>query len=525
MAKVKSTKETAVNEFDQEIKGNSLGRDAWRRLKKNKMAVASIFVVVIYAFLSIFASVLPIYSYKEIILDHQHLRPSLTKTAGELMLEKKKKDLYFMAYKDGRVEIPAEDKEALKEMSPNQIWAYFYEIGEAGGIELNTSEQRKLDRMIEDIETELMFDIKKINYLSDEGKFVNIEKLSVGQLTEIYSGLIGASISDIMVQSEKEVTLQITNQTKVENDGVSDEEMARIIANELESITTKAKDKLLIATLVSKIANQVEDYAEDDLQAVAEEGSTSFPLTKTVSVNDRLEAKVQATKMHDRKYFFGTDYSGRDMLSRIIYGGQVSIAIGFIGTITSVLIGIVVGAFAGYLGGKVDYILMRIVDVIYGLPYMLLVIIMMAIFGRNIMNLFFALAIVSWLTVARMVRGQIISLKNSEFVEAARSMGASPGRIIFKHLVPNSLSIIIVFSTLRIPAFIMMESFLSFLGLGVSAPYASWGSLVGDAVEGMTLYPWRLLFPALAMTVFLFAMNFLGDGLRDAFDPQSKNQL
>jgi oligopeptide transport system permease protein len=213
------------------------------------------------------------------------------------------------------------------------------------------------------------------------------------------------------------------------------------------------------------------------------------------------------------------------MLSRIIYGGQVSIAIGFIGTITSVLIGIVVGAFAGYLGGKVDYILMRIVDVIYGLPYMLLVIIMMAIFGRNILNLFFALAIVSWLTVARMVRGQIISLKNSEFVEAARSMGASTRRIIFRHLVPNSLSVIIVFSTLRIPAFIMMESFLSFLGLGVQAPYASWGALVGDAVEGMSLYPWRLFFPALAMTLFLFAMNFLGDGLRDAFDPQSKNQL
>jgi oligopeptide transport system permease protein len=156
---------------------------------------------------------------------------------------------------------------------------------------------------------------------------------------------------------------------------------------------------------------------------------------------------------------------------------------------------------------------------------MLLVIIAMAIFGRNILNLFFALAIISWLTISRMVRGQIMSLKNQEFIEAARSMGASTGRIIFKHLVPNSLSVIIVFSTLRIPSFIMTESFLSFLGLGVQAPFASWGSLVGDAVGGMTLYPWRLFFPAIVMTIFLFAMNFLGDGLRDAFDPQSKNQL
>jgi ABC-type antimicrobial peptide transport system permease subunit len=206
-------------------------------------------------------------------------------------------------------------------------------------------------------------------------------------------------------------------------------------------------------------------------------------------------------------------------------GGQVSIAIGFIGTVTSVLIGVVLGALAGYLGGKVDYIIMRVVDIMYGLPYMLLVIIAMAIFGRNILNLFFALAIISWLTVSRMVRGQIMSLKNQEFIEAARSMGAPTWRIIFRHLVPNSLSVIIVFSTLRIPSFIMTESFLSFLGLGVQAPYASWGSLVGDSVSGMTHYPWRLFFPAIAMTLFLFAMNFLGDGLRDAFDPQSKNQL
>ena len=255
------------------------------------------------------------------------------------------------------------------------------------------------------------------------------------------------------------------------------------------------------------------------------EGTASFPIDRSIKINEFLDAEITATKKHDRRYYLGTDYSGRDMLSRIIYGGQVSIAIGLIGSLTSVLIGIILGAIAGYVGGKVDFILMRIVDIMYGLPYMLLVIIFMAIFGRNIMNLFVALAMVSWLTVARMVRGQIMSLKNSEYVEAARSMGASTGRIIFRHMVPNSLSVIIVYSTLRVPAFIMQESFLSFLGLGVQAPFASWGSLVGDAINGMTLYPWKLIFPAIAMTIFLFAMNFFGDGLRDAFDPQSKNQL
>ena len=178
-----------------------------------------------------------------------------------------------------------------------------------------------------------------------------------------------------------------------------------------------------------------------------------------------------------------------------------------------------------YLGGKVDYYLMRFVDIMYGLPYMLLVIICMAIFGRQIVNLFFALALVSWLTIARMVRGQIMSLKNQEYVEAARSMGAGTMHIIFKHMIPNSLSIIIVYSTIRIPAFIMQESFLSFLGLGVQAPYASWGSLIGDAVSSMALYPYKLIIPSIVMVIFLFSMNFLGDGLRDAFDPQTKNQL
>ncbi|HUV07175.1 MAG TPA: ABC transporter permease, partial [Spirochaetia bacterium] len=245
---------------------------------------------------------------------------------------------------------------------------------------------------------------------------------------------------------------------------------------------------------------------------------------------ETMEINGKTVKVHERRYYMGTDYHGRDMLARIIYGGQMSIAIGFVGTLTSVLIGIVIGALAGYTGGKVDYIIMRVVDVIYGLPYMLLVIIFMAMLGKTdvhfrILSLFLALSVVSWLTVARVVRGQIISLKNSEFVEAARSVGAGPGRIIFRHLLPNTLGVIIVFSTLRVPSFIMMEAFLSFLGLGVSAPFASWGLLVGEAVEGMAHYPWRLFFPALAMTVFLFSMNFLGDGLRDAFDPQSKNRL
>jgi oligopeptide transport system permease protein len=238
-----------------------------------------------------------------------------------------------------------------------------------------------------------------------------------------------------------------------------------------------------------------------------------------------MEASVASDPVHRRVYLLGTDALGRDMLSRVLYGGRVSILIGLVGTITAVFVGIILGSVAGYVGGRLDNYIMRFVDILYGLPYMLIVIILMAIFGKSIVNLFVAIALVSWLTLCRVVRGQIISLKNSEFVEAARSMGASPARIIFRHLTPNTLGVIVVFSTLMIPQFIMNESFLSFLGLGVSAPLASWGSLVSEGANLMELYPWQLLVPAVAMTVFLFAMNFLGDGLRDALDPQSKNRL
>ncbi len=239
---------------------------------------------------------------------------------------------------------------------------------------------------------------------------------------------------------------------------------------------------------------------------------------------DQWNAEIATNPIHQRHYWLGTDALGRDLLSRVIYGGQISMLIGMIGTITAALIGILVGAFAGYIGGWFDQFTMRFVDILYGLPYMLIVIIMRALFGRDNITLFIAIALVSWLTIARVVRGQIISLKNAGFVEAARSIGAGTGRIVMKHMVPNTLGILIVFSTLLIPGFIMSESFLSFLGLGISAPLASWGSLVADGVKVMELYPWELIVPAVAMTIFLFAMNFLGDGLRDALDPHSKNK-
>ena len=223
----------------------------------------------------------------------------------------------------------------------------------------------------------------------------------------------------------------------------------------------------------------------------------------------------------------GTDSAGRDVLARVLQGGRISLMVGVISTFVSLLIGVTWGATAGYLGGKADDLMMRVVDVLYAIPYMMVVIVLLAFFGRRsplqqIFLLFVALGAVSWLTMARIVRGQIISLKNQEFVLAARATGVSTPKIIFRHLVPNALGPVIVYATLTIPSVMLQEAFLSFLGLGVQAPYASWGSLAQEGIQNIAIFPWQLIFPGVTMALTLFSLNFLGDGLRDALDPQMR---
>ncbi|MFT5465351.1 MAG: oligopeptide transport system permease protein [Verrucomicrobiales bacterium] len=225
-------------------------------------------------------------------------------------------------------------------------------------------------------------------------------------------------------------------------------------------------------------------------------------------------------------YWFGSEHLGRDIFSRILHGGRISLAVGFIATVVSMTIGVAYGTIAGYVGGRLDTAMMRVVDVLYSLPFTIIVIILATFFGKwfegaELLLLFIAIGMVEWLTMARITRGQILNLKKQEFVEAAVSLGFSHRRIMFRHLVPNVLGPIIVYTTLTVPAVMRLEAVLSFLGLGVKPPNSSWGTLIKEGADRMSSDPCLLIFPALFFSATLFCLNFLGDGLRDALDPKS----
>ena len=239
----------------------------------------------------------------------------------------------------------------------------------------------------------------------------------------------------------------------------------------------------------------------------------------------RVQQLEKAKMAPDSTYWMGTDLNGRDLMVRSFYGGRVSFAVGLLATFVSIMIGVAYGAVSGFLGGKIDLVMMRFVDVLYGLPHMFIVIIVMVIFGQSFLLVFAVLGMFGWMTMSRIVRGQVLSLKEKEFVEAARALGVRTTPMIWRHMIPNILGPVIVYATLSVPSIMLQESFLSFLGLGISEPQTSWGLLISDgagALNPIRIYWWLVVFPGSLLAITLFCLNSIGDGLRDAFDVQQR---
>ena len=334
-------------------------------------------------------------------------------------------------------------------------------------------------------------------------------------------------------EEEKAYMVQMRPSTTFFKDG-----MKRLFRNKIATLSLII---IVLVTLAALIIPAFWPYRYDTMLGVRP-GKPVDPSFNNLAPFEFGETELERIAAGEEVFphIFGTDSAGRDYFIRVVYGTRISLAVGFFASIIVLIIGMTVGSLAGYLGGKVDLIIMRIVDIIYSLPDMLMVILLASVLkqsglneaiagtvlerlGGNIVSLFIIFALLYWVSMSRQIRGQILSLKEQEYVLAAQSTGANAGWVIRKHLLPNCISVVVISTALQIPSAIFTESYLSFLGLGVNAPMPSLGSLASDALNGITSYPYRLIIPAITISLIVLSLNLFGDGLRDAFDPKLKN--
>jgi len=333
-------------------------------------------------------------------------------------------------------------------------------------------------------------------------------------------------------EAEKEYMVQMRPSTTFFKDG-----MKRLLRNKIATLSLII---IVLVTLAALIIPAFWPYSYDTMLGVRP-GKPVDPSYNNLAPFEYGETELEKIAAGEKVFphVFGTDSAGRDYFIRVVYGTRISLAVGFFASIIVLIIGMTVGSIAGYVGGKVDLIIMRIVDIIYSLPDMLMVILLASVMkvalgeaiegtvleklGGNIISLFIIFALLYWVSMARQIRGQILSLKEQEYVLAAKSTGSRAGWVIRKHLLPNCISVVVISTALQIPSAIFTESYLSFLGLGVNAPMPSLGSLASDALNGITSYPYRLVIPAVTISMIVLSLNLFGDGLRDAFDPKLKN--
>lgn len=452
-------------------KGVSLWGDAWRRLKKNRMAMVGLWIVIVMSALCGLAPVLAPF-------------------------DASRQFAWIGAQPPGFSHVNANNKNALV-------------LGQTAELPERYADAQTLEYAVqgEDVEEYRV-------------------KLRRGKISEIrqVAGALRVKRLDASASGHR---LRLVAQ-----DGSTGEPLTGLVLEEKhklpKALATKAR--VLVLQYVKPAPAPIAITAALEAGVVKSLTRGGQPVER-IEFDGRDVAEVRANGSEQSvTHWLGTDLSGRDLLSRTLWGGMISLLVGLVATVVSLVIGVVYGAISGYYGGWVDMILMAIVDVLYGIPYMFLVILLMVTVGRDILVLFVALGVVQWLTMARIVRGQILSLKQKEFVEAARMSGTGHLGIVFNHLIPNTLGVVIVYTTLTVPAVILQESFLAFIGLSVEwqgEARESWGALVNIGVKALGSSgerSWLLLVPSIAMALTLFSLNFLGDGLRDALDPQQRGR-